>query len=64
MKTKEKIINTAVELFNNHGTKSITTNHIAKKIEISPGNLYYHFKNKLDIKSKTYRSRLIHQFSK
>ena len=49
MKTKEKIIKTAIRLFNNHGTNKITTNHIAKKIEISPGNLYYHFKNKFDI---------------
>ena len=49
MKTKEKIIKTAIELFNNHGTHAITTNHIAKKINISPGNLYYHFKNKFDI---------------
>jgi len=49
MKTKEKIIKTAVELFNNHGTQEITTNHIAKRINISPGNLYYHFKNKFDI---------------
>lgn len=49
MKNKERIIATAIELFNNYGTKAITTNHIAKKIEISPGNLYYHFKNKFDI---------------
>ena len=49
MGTKEKIIKTAIELFNNHGTQAITTNHIAKNIDISPGNLYYHFKNKFDI---------------
>ena len=49
MKTKERIIKTAIELFNNHGTQAITTNHIAKNIDISPGNLYYHFKNKFDI---------------
>jgi AcrR family transcriptional regulator len=49
MKTKDRIIKTAIKLFNDHGTKSITTNHIAKKLQISPGNLYYHFKNKFDI---------------
>jgi len=49
MRTKERIIKTAIELFNNHGTQVITTNHIAKNIDISPGNLYYHFKNKFDI---------------
>ena len=49
MKTKDRIIKTAIKLFNDHGTKAITTNHIAKKLQISPGNLYYHFKNKFDI---------------
>ena len=49
MKNKDRIIKIATELFNDYGTKAITTNHIAKKLEISPGNLYYHFKNKFDI---------------
>ena len=49
MKTKAKIIATATNLFNLHGTKSISTNHIAKKMGISPGNLYYHFRSKNDI---------------
>ena len=49
MKTKDKIIATAIDLFNIHGTKAISTNHIAKEMGISPGNLYYHFRNKNDI---------------
>ncbi len=49
MKTKDKIIVTAIKLFNMHGTKSISTNHIAKEMGISPGNLYYHFRSKNDI---------------
>ena len=49
MRTKDKIIATAIELFNLHGTKSISTNHIAKEMDISPGNLYYHFRSKNDI---------------
>ena len=49
MKTKDHIIETAIELFNLHGTKSISTNHIAKEMGISPGNLYYHFRSKNDI---------------
>ena len=49
MKTKDKIIATAIDLFNVHGTKAISTNHIAKEMGISPGNLYYHFRSKNDI---------------
>lgn len=49
MKTREKIVYGALELFNRHGERSITTNHIAEHVEISPGNLYYHFRNKQEI---------------
>ena len=49
MKTKDKITTTAINLFNLHGTKAISTNHIAKEMGISPGNLYYHFRSKNDI---------------
>lgn len=48
-KTKQKIKKTAIELFNETDTLSVTTNHIAKKASMSPGNLYYHYKNKEDI---------------
>ena len=49
MSTKDKIIKTSIMLFNQHGERAITTNHIASHMGISPGNLYYHFKNKEDI---------------
>ena len=49
MKTKDKITNKALELFNEFGTNAVSTNHIAKALEMSPGNLYYHFKNKEEI---------------
>jgi AcrR family transcriptional regulator len=49
MNTKEKIIRTSIAMFNLNGERAVTTNHIAASLGISPGNLYYHFKNKEDI---------------
>ena len=52
--TKTKIKNSAIHLFNTQETLSVTTNHIAKEAGISPGNLYYHYKNKEEIVTDLY----------
>ena len=49
MKTKDRIIEASIELFNSQGERNVTTNHIASHLNISPGNLYYHFRNKEEI---------------
>ena len=49
MKTKDRILVTALELFNEIGSQAATTNHIAKKMGISPGNLHYHYDNREEI---------------
>jgi AcrR family transcriptional regulator len=46
MKLKEKILIKAVELFNEQGISSSSPNNIAAALEISSGNLTYHYKTK------------------
>jgi AcrR family transcriptional regulator len=52
--TPDRILEAALALFNAEGSHAVSTRHIAAKLEISPGNLYYHFANKEEIVLRLY----------
>jgi AcrR family transcriptional regulator len=47
--TQFRILQAALELFNEHGSTAVSSNRIAERCGISKGNLQYHFKNKQEI---------------
>ena len=46
MKTRDRILDTSLRLFNEDGEADQSAVDIANALDMSPGNLYYHFKGK------------------
>lgn len=46
MKTRDRILDVSLTLFNSEGEANQTAVDIANALDMSPGNLYYHFKGK------------------
>lgn len=52
--TKQRILETARQLYNVHGLTKVSQRQIADEMGISPGNLTYHFKKKQELNLALY----------
>lgn len=58
MTTKQRILQSSLQLFNQYGVDAVTVRHIAKELGMSHGNLCYHFPNTDTIAETLYEQLL------
>ena len=61
LKTRDRIIEASLALFNSEGEPNVTTVDISNDLDISPGNLYYHFRGKEELVTELF-ARFHEQF--
>jgi AcrR family transcriptional regulator len=54
-RTRARVLAESLRLFNERGEANVTTGTIAAALNMSPGNLYYHFRNKDQIIEHLFR---------
>ncbi|MCH2191838.1 MAG: TetR/AcrR family transcriptional regulator [Gammaproteobacteria bacterium] len=54
MRTRDLILEVALVLLNERGESAVTSVDLAHEMNISPGNLYYHFKGKEQVVEELY----------
>jgi len=54
-RTRARVLAESLRLFNEKGEANVTTGMIAAALNMSPGNLYYHFRNKEEIVEHLFR---------
>jgi AcrR family transcriptional regulator len=59
-RTRDRILEVSLELFNREGVAAVSTHRIATETDISPGNLHYHFKTKQQIVEWLFRRFEVH----
>ena len=48
-RTAERILEVTLDLFNRYGEPNVSTTLISSELNISPGNLYYHYPAKEEL---------------
>lgn len=52
---RESIIDAAISILNSYGLADMTMRRVAKQLDVAPGALYWHFKNKQELIGATAR---------